>query len=123
MGKFKMKDKWCRNCKSYFRTPEEKLTDVNIAIELFAGAQAEEYDKAILITGDTDIIPAVNAVRRVYPKKQIGVVIPIGRKSEDLKHTCDFHFRMKEAQLARCQFPDEIQLPSGQKLTRPDTWR
>jgi hypothetical protein len=30
---------------------------------------------------------------------------------------------MKEAQLARCQFPDEIQLPSGQKLTRPDTWR
>ena len=122
MGKFKRKDKTCTLCHRQFSTFEEKYTDVNIAIHMFRGAYLDEYDKAILISGDTDIVPAVRMVRSLFSTKQVGVVVPIGRTSLELEQECDFHFQMKERQLARAQLPDEIDDPVLGKLTRPATW-
>lgn len=121
-GKFKRKDKTCRLCHRQFQTFEEKLTDVNIAIHLYRGAHLDEYDRAILVTADTDIIPAIREVRQLFPTKQVGVAIPIGRYGMELKQECDFHFQMKERQLARCQLPDEIEDPAVGKIRRPATW-
>ena len=47
MGKFKRRDRNCRLCHQTFQTFEEKLTDVNIAIQMLQGAYLDEYDKAI----------------------------------------------------------------------------
>jgi len=124
MGKFKRKDRICRaTCKQAFQTFEEKLTDVNIAVRLFKGAYLDEYDRAILITGDTDIVPAVRAVRELFVGKQIGVVVPIGRRSEELKRECDFHFRIREEHLRRCQLPDVVDGGPFGELRRPDSWK
>ncbi|MGH9861489.1 MAG: NYN domain-containing protein [Candidatus Acidiferrales bacterium] len=76
-GKLKRRDVRCRLCGGVFTKPEEKQTDVNIAIELLRLAVADRYDKAILISGDTDLLPAVKAVQTTFPGKQIGVVLPI----------------------------------------------
>jgi uncharacterized LabA/DUF88 family protein len=78
---------------------EEKQTDVNIALKLFEPAVQDGYDKAMIISGDTDLLPAAKTVRSIFPFKSIGVVIPIGRSSEDFKKNADFHFKMKEHQL------------------------
>jgi hypothetical protein len=44
---------------------KEHHTDVNIAVEILLDAlDAKGYDKAILITGDTDLAPAVYAVQK-----------------------------------------------------------
>lgn len=123
LGKFKRKDRRCRLCRGTFQTFEEKLTDVNIAIHMFRGAFLDEYDRAILISGDTDILPAIRAIHELFPAKQIGVVIPVGRRSEDLKQECDLHFRMQEAQLARCQLPERMADSAGADIQRPDSWR
>ena len=64
-------------------TFEEKRTDVNIAIHLFQNAVMDAYDKAVLVSGD--IIPAVQAVQKTFPQKNLSVVIPIGRRAEELK--------------------------------------
>lgn len=122
-GSFRLKDRLCQNCRTSFRTYEEKQTDVNIAIHLFRLAYLGQFDKAILVTGDSDVIPAVEAVKQVFPAKQIGVVIPIGRRAEHLKQTVDFSFRMKEKHLRTCQLPDAIPLGEGKALKRPGSWR
>jgi uncharacterized LabA/DUF88 family protein len=122
-GKFKRRDRLCQVCHRPYSTFEEKLTDVNLAVHLFRGAVLDEYDKALIISGDTDSIPAIRAIRELFPVKTVGVVLPIGRRSEELKQETDFHFRMKERHLARSQLPDEIQDPVHGVVRRPETWK
>lgn len=123
-GKFKVKHKKCPLCKRTYKTYEEKRTDVNISVKLFQCAYKDKFDTGILITGDSDIIPAIVAVKESFPKKQIGVVTPIGRSAEELKKVCDFYMKMKEEHLQRSQFPDRVIIDSEKNifLDRPPTW-
>jgi uncharacterized LabA/DUF88 family protein len=122
-GEFKRRDKECRICKQTYQTFEEKQTDVNIAIHLFKLSIQEKYDKAIIISGDSDLIPSIEAVKSTFPHKKIGVIIPIGRSAEQLKQTCDFYMKMKEKHLEASMLPDVINLGDGKKLERPQRWR
>lgn len=124
-GKFKNRDHKCRICKKTYSTFEEKETDVNIAVKLFQGAINNDFDTAIIVSGDTDLIPAIEGLKATFPAKQIGVVIPIGRRSEDLKNVCDFHMKMKEKHLKTSQFSDEILLNAQKNilLKRPSPWK
>jgi uncharacterized LabA/DUF88 family protein len=122
-GEFKRKQRHCRLCKNDYWSFEEKQTDVNIALYLFQLAIQERYDKAIIFSGDTDLIPAIKAVRSTFLGKQIGVVIPIGRASEDLKKQADFHYRMREHHLAKSRFLDTIVLHDKSTLHCPDSWK
>jgi uncharacterized LabA/DUF88 family protein len=121
-GEFKRKKKHCQLCKGDFWSVEEKQTDVNIALFLLVRAIQERYEKAIIISGDTDLLPAVKIVRNVFLGKQIGLVIPIGRASEDFKKQVDFHYKMREHHLAKSLFPDPLVLPDGTSLAKPATW-
>ncbi|MCK5267950.1 MAG: NYN domain-containing protein [Spirochaetes bacterium] len=122
-GEFKRKDRKCRICKKSYQTFEEKQTDVNIALQLFQDAILDKYDKAIIVSGDSDLIPSIKAVQHNFPKKSIGVVIPIGGRSEALKNTCDFHIKMKIMHLQSSRFPNEIDLGNGYKISCPIEWR
>ncbi len=122
LGEFKRKDRFCHHCKKEYASVEEKQTDVNIALRLFQTAIQNVYDTAVIISGDSDLIPAVEAVKSTFPDKTVGVVIPIGRRSESLKNAAHFHMKMKVRHLAASQFPDEVEL-DGKKILRPAKWR
>ncbi len=47
----------------------EKGVDVRIAVEVLKGALKDEYDKCLLFTSDTDIIPAI--IEAIKVKKEI----------------------------------------------------
>lgn len=100
---------------------EEKQTDVNIAIKLFQTAIADLYDTALIVSGDSDLIPAIEAVKQTFPDKRVTVVIPIGRRAEALKHAAHAHMKMKVKHLATSQFEDRIQ-KGDLILTRPISW-
>jgi uncharacterized LabA/DUF88 family protein len=123
LGQFQRVEKRCRNCHQHYYTFEEKKTDVNIAVELFKSAVRDEFDTAIIISGDSDLVPAVEAVKTLFPAKKVGVVIPINWRAVLLKQVCDFHMKMKEKHLKASLLPDEIDLGGGIKLFRPPTWR
>ena len=122
-GEFKRKEKRCRLCKKSVWTFEEKQTDVNIALRLLALAVVDAYDKVIVISGDTDLLPAVKMVQGIFPHKSVGVVIPIGKASEDFKNNADFHYKMKEKHLQASVLPDPIVLPDGSALACPANWK
>ena len=121
-GKFKKKTKTCRRCHRKYETYEEKETDVNIAIYMFKLAFENKYDKAYIVSCDSDLVPAITMIKKSFPTKGIGVVIPINQKAYHIKNVCDSHFQIKEHHLKANMFPDRINLPSGIVLTRPLEW-
>ena len=123
LGAFRRKDKYCTLCRRKYLTYEEKRTDVNIAIKLFQTAIIDSWDSALIISGDSDLIPAIEAVKKSFPSKQIGVIIPIGRRAEELKIVADFHRKMKIKHLQSSQFPEEIVLSGGGTIKKPLSWR
>ncbi|MCP4669166.1 MAG: NYN domain-containing protein [Deltaproteobacteria bacterium] len=122
MGKFKQKDRYCKKCGATYKAREEKQTDVNIAVYLFKEALAGSYDTAILMTNDTDLIPAIKSVKEVFPDKKIGVLFPIDRYAAELRSACDFWRRVEKKHLKKSQLPQRVTLPTGAVLTRPRAW-
>ena len=123
LGEFKRKDKKCRKCKQIYQTFEEKKSDVNIAIKLFEGAIKDLYDIAVIISGDSDLTPAIDAVKTTFPDKQVYLVVPVGRRAESLKTTVDFAMKMKEKHLRSSQFPDTVDLGGGKTISKPASWK
>ena len=123
-GEFHKIKKRCRAvCKRTYLTHEEKQTDVNIAIKLLELAVKDEYDTAVLVTGDSDMVPGIKAVERLYPDKQVHVLIPPSSRAKALMQACHAHHTIKKSHLANSQLPNPVQLSNGKNLTCPPAWQ
>ena len=49
----------CRKCGNEYRSYEEKETDVSIAANIVADAARARFDAALIISADSDLIPAI----------------------------------------------------------------
>jgi uncharacterized LabA/DUF88 family protein len=121
-GRFMQKKVRCHVCGRYYKTREEKQTDVNIALRLLSDAITDTYDRAVIVSGDTDLVPVIEAVHRVSPDKEIGVMFPLRRYNNSLEKAADFAITMREKMLSRCQFPDKVKIGST-TIERPDSRR
>ncbi|MBN1787037.1 MAG: NYN domain-containing protein [Sedimentisphaerales bacterium] len=120
-GRFMKKQVQCHLCKRYYTTHEEKQTDINIALKLLCDAIDDLYDKAVIISADSDLLPAIHAIRKHTPAKQVGVMLPIGRTSFELRKECDFRFKMSKKLLAETQFTDKVKVGKD-IIERPPGW-
>ncbi len=75
-GRYQPDFKKCQKCGAISPHPQEKKTDVNIATQMICDAYSEAYDTALLISGDSDLVPAIDAVRKLSPKKRIVIAFP-----------------------------------------------
>jgi uncharacterized LabA/DUF88 family protein len=105
-------------------TFEEKKTDVNIAIFLLNGAFKNEFDTALIISGDTDFEPAIANLRSNFPHKEIIVVVPNRNIAGSLRYLAGKRncFSLEEKNLKASQLDDPIILPNGKKITKPSNW-
>lgn len=55
---------------------EEKETDVNIALQIVLDAEDDLYDRMILVSADTDLVPAIKKIQERHPDKEITVYAP-----------------------------------------------
>ncbi len=82
MGRFKEKKRFCKaECRKNWISHEEKESDVNIALHMLHHAHLGAYDKAIIITADSDLCPAINLLRSGFPDKETMILIPPNRYS------------------------------------------
>lgn len=64
---------------------EEKKTDVHIAIQLYRDA-CKGAEHQVLVSNDSDLVPALEAIRADYPDTRLGVVIPrLKRTGSDIR--------------------------------------
>jgi|SRR5579872_5514439 len=124
-GEFKDKTIVCRaSCQGEFVTKEEKQTDINIAVTMLD--RADEYDKLILLTADSDQVPALRLIKKTHPTKILASLPPIGRKAKELRQACDQQFKMTEQHLIDCQLPNPFPVVVDGKqsgiLPKPSSW-
>ena len=121
-GHFLKHPRKCPICNGRFERPEEKRTDVHIAVTLFRLATTNKYDTIILVSGDTDFLPALEAVKQSYPHIRTGVLFPYKRVSSDFNNIVDFTYRTKIRHLINCRLPATITLPNGNVVSCPAKW-
>ena len=63
LGKFLSKSITCRNCGNIIHTFEEKETDARIATQIVSDAYEKNCDVAIVVSADSDMIPAVELAK------------------------------------------------------------
>jgi uncharacterized LabA/DUF88 family protein len=122
-GHYLVKQKQCRNCGATWETHEEKMTDVNIAVELLGDAQDDRFDTAIIVSGDSDLTTPVRAVRQRYPEKRVVVAFPPGRDSVRLRQAATAAFRIGRKKFKDSQLPDRVVKADGFVLERPTEWK
>ena len=122
LGEFKQKDRKCWHCKGTMSVPEEKMTDVSIAVRLLRDAYLDQFDTAFLMTGDTDLIPAIRTLRELHSDKQIVAIFPLNRVNEALKKEVHRYMRTKVERLERHVFPESIPVPGGEAIACPASW-
>ena len=88
---------------------------------------ADQYDKLLLLTADSDQVPTINLLKKMHPAKQVAVIIPVGRKAKELKQACDGKaFKITEEHLAQCQLPNPIPIMKDGRqvalLVKPTSW-
>ena len=122
-GYYLPKQNSCFTCGMTWQTYEEKMTDVNIAVELLGDAQDNAFDTAIIVSGDSDLAGPMEAVRRRYPNKRVVVAFPPNRVSKKLKQHATKSFVIGRKKLKDSQLPSQVTKPDGYVLTRPSTWK
>jgi hypothetical protein len=122
-GQFQANLRRCRQCGFKESVPQEKMTDVNIAVEIMKDAFQDAFDTALLISGDGDLTAPVAATKSLFPKKRIVVAFPPQRKSYRLQEQAHASFIIGRNNLAKSLFPPEIVTTAGHILTRPPKWR
>jgi len=98
------------------------MTDVNIASQLIKDAFTNEFDKAIIVSGDADLVPPINIIKQYFPNKLIGFYFPPKRHSMHLSSIADFSATIGKKKLKSCQLPISITKPDGYELQKPPTW-
>jgi len=122
LGQFKCKDLRCPSCGSGVRRYEEKETDVAVAAKLLELVVTGACDTAVIVSGDTDLIPAIRTARRLRPDKKLCVAFPHGRANDAFRGEAHMCFKIRATQYARFQLPDPVVLPDGQTITKPASW-
>jgi uncharacterized LabA/DUF88 family protein len=121
-GRFQQKDRRCRACGDTWTVFEEKETDVNIAVAIVEDAVQDRYDTAILLSADSDLCPAVRAMKRLRPKKRIIAAFPPSRHSADLKRAVDGFVFIGNDKIRQAQLPATLTGSTGVVLQRPKRW-
>ena len=62
---------------------EEKQSDVNIALHMFDDALQGKVDQVVLVTNDTDLVPAFQMLEARCPNVVRGLVVPTRKPSKD----------------------------------------
>ncbi len=121
-GYFQAKPQRCHNCGAVWRAYEEKMTDVNIAVELLGDAHDDAFDSAILVSGDGDLAGPLLALRERYPTKSVVVAFPPKRNSIALINAATAHFTVGRGRFHNSQLPARVTRADGFVLARPPSW-
>jgi uncharacterized LabA/DUF88 family protein len=124
-GRFKDKTEYCPLCKHEYTGHVEKQTDIAFSsklLELLYSDDDTHCEGFGLITGDSDLKPAVKTALRVKPSSDIRFVFPFKRKSDELLKIAPKSFKLRVGHYQANQFKNPIKLSDGTLLHKPASW-
>lgn len=100
---------------------EEKGSDVNLAVHLVNDGWKDEFDVAVVISKDTDLVEPIRIVSKEL-KKPVGIICPDNSLPPPLDAVVSFRRYIRNQHLKTAQFPDSIVLPDGTIIAKPTSW-
>lgn len=122
-ARFKKAKKYCRRQDRYCKFWEEKENDVAIAVRMIADAHAGSVHRIILVTADTDQLPAVRYIQERFADNiELSLVIPPGRKDQARDLGALFSrspIEIEEGRLRANLLPAKVKAANGEVILRP----
>jgi len=100
---------------------KEKGSDVALATQLLRDAIAGSFDRAIVVTNDSDLAPPVALA--IELGHDVTIIHPSRRPAKGLRETGAACGPLWESTVLKCQLPESVTLGSGAVITRPPSWR
>jgi uncharacterized LabA/DUF88 family protein len=107
---------------SQFKGHKEKETDVAIASRLFEICYEDTADCVVLVTGDTDLAPAIRTCQRLFPQKTMIFALPYRRANDELRRLAPGSFKIRAKTSLANQFSDPLALSDGSTIAKPGSW-
>jgi len=101
----------CPKCQRGIERRQEKRTDVSIAVAMLTDCCEIASERLLLITGDQDLVPAVDAAVNQYGKT-VAVAVPPERESINLRNAASYYVRIKD-DLKRSILPVPLIIRTG----------
>lgn len=101
-----------------FKNYEEKRTDVNVAIHILQDGLLDVYEKAIIISWDSDVSPAIKSVKKIKWEKEFLLLLPPWAKWHTMEKSCDSVSQIEEQHLKNSLLPLNIK-----NIHRPKKWK
>lgn len=125
LGKYLKKEITCFNCGNKIHTHEEKETDVRIATQIVSDAYQNNFDIAIIVSADSDMIPAMELAMETGHK--VVVYFPPYQYSSNLASMASskpVQLKQYESRFKQCLLPDTVHLSIPDfDITVPDKWK
>jgi len=100
---------------------EEKGSDVNIAAHLVHDAYQRNFEAAVLVTNDSDLLEPIKIVRHQLGL-EVGILNPHRhRASRELSKPASFIKQIREGPLKSSQFPQKL-LDANGEFHKPADW-
>jgi uncharacterized LabA/DUF88 family protein len=122
-GHYQTNPQICKKCGNRVMMPSEKMTDVNIAVEILTDAYQDMFDVAVLVSADSDLTAPVLAIKQLFADKRIIIAFPPQRHSAQLERLAHGSLQIGRATLAKSLFPDKVQKADGFILQKPSEWK
>lgn len=121
MARFSEKTMTCRKCGSTWRSREEKETDVHFALTFLEDAFTDRFDRALILSADSDYVPAVRTVRSRFPQKEVFFLAPPKRRGHgrELEGVCHGALEITAGRLSKSLLPERIDPANGSSILRP----
>lgn len=118
-----------KNSKVAVLRPEEKQTDVNIALHMLCDATDEKCEQQILMSNDSDCTPILRTIQERHPNIQLGVITPIRADgaqsrlpSKELRKYAHWVRRsIQVSELQACQLPEKVRTRK-RTIKKPAYW-
>lgn len=113
--------------------PEEKQTDVNIAIHMLADATDGKFEQQVLVSNDSDYAQLLEMLKERHPEIIQGVIAPLlpiethkARNREPsndvMKHSDWNRYPIDKSIFEQCQLPDKVSNHKNKTIFKPKHW-
>jgi uncharacterized LabA/DUF88 family protein len=113
----------CKRCGNVWKVAKEKMTDVNIATTIIVDAYKDEFDMALLISGDSDLTPPIKEVHNLFKNKRVFIAFPPKRHNSSMSIVAKGSLIIGRKKIVDSQFDDEVISKTGFKLKIPAEWK
>jgi uncharacterized LabA/DUF88 family protein len=101
---------------------EEKGSDVKLATHLLHDGHRSDYECAVVISNDSDLVEPIRLVREDLGLKVLVLNPHKGNPSVELSRVANLFKDIRPGQLARSQFPDTLTDGKGKTISKPASW-